>query len=170
MRLWELESRLQAVAPFETPVVELEQYPTSAHLASQIVHAMHTRDDVEDKNILDLGCGTGILGIGCSLLGGCVVGVDIDENALRIASKNVQDQEVDIDLCRMDVLELKGGKVFDTVIMNPPFGTKRRGVDIGFLKKGVNMCCGVVYSLHKSSTRGYIEKKARSWGAEAEVG
>lgn len=45
-------------------------------------------------------------------------------------------------------------KSFDTVIMNPPFGTKKNaGVDIQFLKAAITLARKVVYSLHKTSTR-----------------
>jgi hypothetical protein len=42
---------------------------------------------------------------------------------------------------------------FDTVIMNPPFGTWRSGADVMFLRAACMLCQGVIYSLHKSSTR-----------------
>lgn len=43
---------------------------------------------------------------------------------------------------------------FDTVIMNPPFGTKHnKGVDTLFLRTATEMAKHVVYSLHKTSTR-----------------
>lgn len=46
------------------------------------------------------------------------------------------------------------GKKFDTVIMNPPFGTKQnQGLDMVFLKQAIRMSAGFVYSLHKTSTR-----------------
>ncbi|MCL2810535.1 MAG: 50S ribosomal protein L11 methyltransferase [Clostridia bacterium] len=40
---------------------------------------------------LDVGCGTGILGIACALLGaGAVTAIDIDPNAVLVAERNVQ--------------------------------------------------------------------------------
>lgn len=43
---------------------------------------------------------------------------------------------------------------FDTVLMNPPFGTKHNaGVDIKFLDTALRISQKVVYSLHKTSTR-----------------
>ena len=57
--------------------------------------------------------------------------------------------------------------------MNPPFGTQKHsnGVDMAFLRAGLALCTygGAVYSLHKTSTRAYIAKRAASWGAEARV-
>ncbi|PKM62296.1 MAG: 50S ribosomal protein L11 methyltransferase [Firmicutes bacterium HGW-Firmicutes-21] len=45
--------------------------------------------DTDGKNVLDMGCGSGILGIAAVLLGaGRVLCVDIDKNATDIAAKN----------------------------------------------------------------------------------
>ncbi|KAL1493512.1 hypothetical protein AB1Y20_017216 [Prymnesium parvum] len=66
-----------------------------------------------------------------------------------------------------------GDGSFDTVLMNPPFGTQKHsnGVDMAFLQQGLALCRpgGAVYSLHKSSTRAFIAKKAKEWGAASEV-
>ncbi|TEB15288.1 methyltransferase, partial [Perkinsus sp. BL_2016] len=41
---------------------------------------------------------------------------------------------------------------FDTVLMNPPFGTRRAGVDVAFLRAALALVHGggSVFSLHKS--------------------
>lgn len=46
----------------------------------------------------------------------------------------------------------------DVVIMNPPFGTRRKGADMEFLQAAFQLSCGTIYSLHKSSTRQHIQK------------
>lgn len=48
----------------------------------------------------------------------------------------------------------------DTVMTNPPFGTKpdKAGIDIQFLKLGCQLARRSVYSFHKSSTRDYVLK------------
>lgn len=82
-----------------------------------------------------------------------------------------------IDCVNCNVIELfkedkisKWFKVFDTVIQNPPFGTKQNaGMDIKFLMTAFNLARNVVYSLHKSSTRDFIKRKAIEVGAKAEV-
>ena len=54
--------------------------------------------------------------------------------------------------------------------MNPPFGTKHnKGLDIKFLQTGVKMATRAVYSLHKTSTRDHILKKAADMGVSASV-
>lgn len=63
------------------------------------------------------------------------VGVDIDADALEVCRRNINDSEItNIDLVQMDVrkhLEIDDhlwSDKFDTVIMNPPFGTRDEGV------------------------------------------
>ncbi|CAM9502521.1 unnamed protein product, partial [Choristocarpus tenellus] len=41
----------------------------------------------------------------------------------------------------------------DTVIMNPPFGTRNSGIDMIFLEQALQVASTAVYSMHKSSTR-----------------
>jgi len=78
MKLKELECHLQEVDEFEEPKILLEQYPTRPHIAACMIHTMaSTFDDVEDRSILDLGCGSGVLTIGCVMLGAAtVLGLD----------------------------------------------------------------------------------------------
>lgn len=59
---------------------------------------------------------------------------------------------------------------FDTVIMNPPFGTKKNaGIDMKFLKIGISLAKSTVYSLHKTSTRDYIQRKTKELKVTGEV-
>lgn len=62
--------------------------------------------DVEGRTVLDLGCGTGMLGIAAGMLGaGIVVGHDIDPRALAIAAENASNMDLDLDLVCCDVAQ-----------------------------------------------------------------
>jgi predicted RNA methylase len=55
-----------------------------------------------------------------------------------------------------------------TIIMNPPFGTKQNaGIDVAFLRAGLSLAKSnplrAIYSMHKSSTRDHLKKKASDW-------
>ena len=58
-----------------------------------------------------------------------------------------------IDMLNLDIRNVGGGweNKFDTVIMNPPFGTKHNaGLDLEFLQTGLLLARTAVYSLHKA--------------------
>jgi len=96
MKLKELESTLGCVRPFSSPNVELEQYPTSAHIASRMLFtAADSFDDIVDKSVGDFGCGGGILAAGASIMGASyVLGLDIDPHVLDVAAGNLDALEV----------------------------------------------------------------------------
>lgn len=96
MKLKQLESVLGQIRQFASPKIELEQYPTGAHIASRMMYlARNTYQDIEDKVVADFGCGCGTLGIAASLLdAGHVVGLDVDADALMVAQTNSFDAEV----------------------------------------------------------------------------
>ena len=53
--------------------------------------AAYTHGDIVDKSVLDLGCGTGRLGLGAAFLGAKeVVGIDIDPVAIKTARENAE--------------------------------------------------------------------------------
>lgn len=179
MKRKELEQYLQDLEGFSKPKILLEQYETRAHIASCMLHTIESSyGDLSQKMVLDLGSGCCALGIGAVMLGASyVLGVDIDGDALEIASSNIKLFDIlNIELLQCDVRQLShilGGRhKFDTVIMNPPFGTKHnKGLDSLFVEVGLSCLAdkGVLYSLHKSSTRDYFYKKSVGWKVEPRV-
>ena len=69
IKLKKLKEYLQDVEPFLNDKVELDQYQTSVEVAGDFIHNISLNYGLEDRNVLDLGCGTGILGIGSLLCG-----------------------------------------------------------------------------------------------------
>lgn len=169
MKLRHLESALSQVDGFGEPKWALEQYLTPPHLAARVLQCAASFDDLDGCAVADLGCGTGMLLVGAALMGcdeALSVGVDADPDALAIAQSNLDGMEVECALLRADVVSEAGlpfrstgsggsSNVFDTVLMNPPFGTKNQGVDLLFVKRGLAVA-PVVYSLHKTSTREFL--------------
>ncbi|RHZ88508.1 hypothetical protein Glove_22g72 [Diversispora epigaea] len=175
MRLKELESSLQDLSGFDEPKITLEQYCTTPHLAARMLYTAHSvYDDIESKVVADFGCGCGILSIASNLLESEFnMALDIDLSALKIAQKNCSNYEVEVDFVLADIksdsLYQWKNKV-DTIVMNPPFGTKTdKGIDMIFLKKALEIATTSVYSLHKSSTREHIKKKAKEWNVDCEI-
>lgn len=175
IKLKKLEEYLQSVDPFVKPKVLLEQYITPSHIASNLLFTIQNNySDLDGKLVGDLGCGTGMLSIGSAILGASqVVGFDIDPAALTTARNNLNEMEIEnVDLVQCDVLSDLSSwhKSFDTVLLNPPFGTKKNaGMDMKFLKTAINLSKNVVYSLHKTATRDFIQKKTKELQVKGEV-
>uniref|UniRef100_A0A2K5JYC2 Methyltransferase-like protein 5 n=1 Tax=Colobus angolensis palliatus TaxID=336983 RepID=A0A2K5JYC2_COLAP len=129
LRLKELEN----LDRFKKAKLLLKQYPTKLHIAACMLYAIHNPYD-ENEVFADLGCSCGMLSIGTAVLGARLcVGFDRDEDVLEIFNRNVEEFELtNIDMVQCDS--------FDTVIMNPPFGTKNnKGIDMAFLKTALEM-------------------------------
>ena len=175
MKLWQLESLLQQLDGFERPKLALEQYVTPAHIAARLLHtAQVTFGDIAGKAVADLGCGPAVLAAGAAALGALsVLAVDIDEDALAIARANLEEAELStVELVQADVTHLAQlwRRPVDTVLTNPPFGTKRNaGADMRFLEAALSLADSAVYSLHKRSTRRHVQRQAELWGARASV-
>src|SRR5881398_3041147 len=104
-------------------------------------------DDLEGR-IIDLGTGTGRLAIGASLMGSAhVVGVDVDARALELARENAKTAGVKVNWVQSTIDELDG--TYDTVIMNPPYGTRTAHADTRFLDKAFQLA-SITYSIHKT--------------------
>jgi len=169
MRKKRLEILLSQLAPHPKPKLRWEAYMLDAESAAEIVYiAGQVNHDIRGKSVIDLGCGTGVLAISASLLGaGFVVGVDVDKDAVKVAKANAEKSEAEVEFVIGDLSCAVGH--FDTVIMNPPFGSWRRGADVRFLKKALELS-DVVYSLHKHSdlSREFLNRKILSFGGRVD--
>lgn len=79
------------------------------------------------------GCFDGFCKLSSRFSSSICVGFDIDDDALEIFRRNAEEFEIaNVDLVRCDLCSLQPeayAKKFDTVIMNPPFGTKHNQGD-----------------------------------------
>jgi putative methylase len=168
MKKKELEIFLQKIPSFEKPKPELEQYITPAEIVADIIFIAFQFGDIENKTILDLGCGTGIFSVGAAITGAKkVIGIDIDENAIKNAKAFAKENNLEIDFKIQNILDVKSK--CDTVIMNPPFGAQKSNLkaDRKFIEKGFELS-KVTYSLHLSKTIPFIEKMVSSLGGSVD--
>jgi putative methylase len=162
----ELAIALSRLKLFERPSEKEEQYPTDSEVAADALWTANISGDIEGKTIADLGCGTGMLGIGALLLGAKrVYFVEKDQATLNIALENIRGLkgmfEGQAVACREDIAVFND-KV-DVVVMNPPFGTREEHADTKFLDRAF-ILAPVVFSFHKASTKEYIGKYAEKNG------
>jgi putative methylase len=156
---------LSQLEGFKRPKVRVEQHNTDSEIAAAMLWDAYYKGDIAKKVIVDLGCGTGILGIGALLLGAeRVFFVDSESSAIKVAKSNLQKLKSEgygmgraVFVCK-DVKELN--EKADVVIQNPPFGTKVRHADRLFLKKAMETA-PVVYSFHKIESKRFIESFSR---------
>ncbi|EPR79348.1 Methyltransferase [Spraguea lophii 42_110] len=153
---WDL-SRIQS---FKNPNIKYEQYVTPHDIAADILNLIHTEyDDIENKTILDLGVGTGMLTAAASYFNPAYqLALDICPNALEICKENLTNLELDVDLVRCNFENFFTKKKFDTTIMNPPFGVHNEKADSIAIECALKNS-SIVYFLHTKSTRNFILKK-----------
>ncbi|MBD3248612.1 methyltransferase [Candidatus Woesearchaeota archaeon] len=166
---------LSSLKSFEKPKVLLEQYPTEADIAAEVLWNAFFRREIEGKTIADLGAGTGVLGIGALLLGAKhVFFVEKDEDAIQTAKENLKiiEDRFEIKLRRKtDFLQedvLLFDEEVDVVVQNPPFGLqKERHADRKFLVKAMEIA-DVIYSFHKADSVKFIKELSKDNGFNVE--
>lgn len=151
-----LEMAIQKVPKHPNPKVDLEQYSTPATIAADLLWNAYSLWDIADKKVMDLGCGTGIFAIASKLLGAAsAIGVDIDRDSTDLASSYCGD----VDFICSDICDLENDFDVDTIFQNPPFGSQKnakKGADLKFISKAVELSPKVLYSFHMASTEEFL--------------
>ncbi|MCL5730677.1 MAG: METTL5 family protein [Candidatus Thermoplasmatota archaeon] len=132
----------------------LEQYDTDPSVVAAISYMARLNGDVEGKSVVDPGTGNGAFAYAAAVLGAeRVVAVDLDRNAIEVASQNCKGLQVEF--INRDIRMVDGS--FDTCLMNPPWGSVQRGSDLPFLDFSVRSC-RKIYSIHNIKGIEYVEK------------
>jgi len=170
----ELEIFLAQLETKTTPNIQYEQYSTPPRVAANMLwFAAVENSDIFGKNILDLGCGSGILALGAAFLGARrTIGVDIDFKSLILAKKNSQKlnltEKCEWICSNAETCKLKN---VDTVIMNPPFGMRKESAsrDRNFLKAALASSKTVYsFSSYDEKTREFFKQYSKEFGARVE--
>jgi Predicted RNA methylase len=111
------------------------------------------RHDIESKNVIDLGSGTGILAYG-ALYFNCktLTAVEQDPDQKSVLEANLSEYEnksIIID----DVRSISGK--WDTVLCNGPFGSVVKDADLPFLEKAFSIG-DVVYMIHNWKAKDFV--------------
>lgn len=138
----------------------LEQYPTDASLASEILFIALLDGNIEGKTVGDFGAGNGVLGVGAALLGAeKVYAVEVDPGMVHVLKENVSGLNVEV--CELDISRFQ--EKVDTVVMNPPFGSVNKGADRIFLQKAVELS-SYAYSIHNVKSADFVRKFYGEYG------
>jgi putative methylase len=152
---------------FQSPKISLEQYSLPSDMIALIL--ILGSKDLKGKNVVDVGCGTGRLTLPIQkFFSNRIMGVDVDLDAIEslIHLRTQYNLMVDLLISSVEFLEtFNWGKKFQTTFMNPPFGTKRRKIDMIFLKQALTFSQTII-SIHKSNlkTRQLITRLGKEYG------
>lgn len=164
MKKVRLDRILQSLEAIPSPRPDIEQYPTPPPIAAEVGYLALAKGDLAGARVLDAGCGNGVLAVAAKLLGAAeVVGVDLDPLALQVAERNARRAKVDVKWRHADIASVR--EPFDTVLMNPPFGSQRRHADLPFLET-VLAIGRVVYSFHNGVSETFVRRKIEGLGGQ----
>ena len=162
MKKVQLDRILQSLEAIPSPRPDIEQYPTPPQIAAELGYLALAKGDLTGARVLDAGCGNGVLAVAAKLLGAAeVVGVDVDPLAIQVAQRNARRAKVEIEWRHGDIASVR--EPFDTVLMNPPFGSQRRHADLPFLET-VLALGRVVYSFHNGVSEGFVRRRIEGRG------
>lgn len=169
-----LEMILQELTDVPNPDPSLEQYPTPANIGADLIFRAFSYGDIDGRTVCEPACGKGLLALGAALIGArTVTGFDCDRMAVDIANINLDtlvEKEYDItgEFFTQKLPGFETEERWDTIIMNPPFGSQRPGADRPFLEFAADHC-DVLYSLHLAKTRDFVLRFLKERGMGAEV-
>jgi putative methylase len=170
-----LAIELSKLKPHPHNSVELEQYATEGDLAAFWILAIDQLDNLENKTVVDLGSGNGILGLGTAYLGAhriCLV--EADEDAHLISKQNsdkiVKKFETDISSIHAKIgsQEIEIPYRPDIVVMNPPWGFQTEKADRPLLELAFSLDADAIYVLHSAKAK-HIEAMAKDFGYHGEI-
>lgn len=72
------------------------------------------------QTLLDMGCGTGLIGLHAAKLGAVVTASDINPHAVELARRNAARNELKLEVVESDLFEKVSGE-FDVICFNPPY-------------------------------------------------
>ena len=135
---------------FKEPKIKFEQYMTPPEIAAFMIHYAWMKGEIENKKIIDIGAGTGMLGIGAAFLGGNVTMIEIDKDAFEILKNNVAKTDHEIGLINKNIFDYDFDEEYDTALINPPFGIKSENKDMDFIVEASKISKHI-FSLHDGS-------------------
>ncbi len=89
----------------------------------ELVRLIGERNTQQNPRILDVGTGSGCIAIALKKIipAADVTALDVSDDALRLARRNAEKLDVEIDFLRMDILEAHPQKTYDILVSNPPY-------------------------------------------------
>ena len=137
LRYW-LSQRSQISVKTRVEGFEIEVFPTVFHPryfgSSSILAKYISSLPLAGKSFLDVGCGSGLIGMCAARAGALVTAVDINPGAVRCTLTNAERNRLRVQARVSDLFSALSREQFDVVACNPPFlsGTSRSQADAAF--------------------------------------
>tara|TARA_B100000579_G_C22702432_1_gene790448 strand:+ start:361 stop:993 length:633 start_codon:yes stop_codon:yes gene_type:complete len=170
-----LAIELSKLEPHPCNSVELEQYVTEGDLAAFWLLAVDQLDDLENKSVLDLGSGNGILGLGAAYLGANeILLIEADHDAHEVSKNNIAkvNQKFDIKINSIKAMigidDIELSKKYDIIIMNPPWGFQTEKADRPLLEFSFGLNADSIYVLHSAKEK-HLQAMAKDFGYDGEI-
>ena len=89
----------------------------------ELVDLIVRENDIINPRILDIGTGSGCIAVSLmmNISGSKATALDVSKDALRMAQKNADRHNVNIEICEMDILTPTRLGPFDIIVSNPPY-------------------------------------------------
>jgi release factor glutamine methyltransferase len=128
LRYW-LKRTGKSVVATRVGGFRLRVYPTVFHPryfgSSAILGEYIGSLNLAGQTFLDMGTGSGIIGLFAARAGAAVTGVDINPQAVRCAEENAAAAGFSVEYRQSDLYSNLQGRAFDVIAWNPPFFPKR---------------------------------------------
>lgn len=105
-------------------LVHPEVFPPHLTISTKILLDFIEPLELQNKNFLELGCGSGIISILAAKKGANVVATDINKTALKYLEKNSENNQAKLTILYSDLFENLNNQTFDYIIINPPYYPK----------------------------------------------
>ena len=161
---------LSSLEPHPMQRSDLEQYATEGNLAAEWLAAMAAFGDLEGREIIDVGAGNGILGLGAVMLGATSVRlIEADPSVAEVAERNAADHKANVTVVveavqSVDDIAPVHGAV---LISNPPWGVQTTGADRPILEAMFTSEAEVIHLMHHAEAS-HVEALAASHGWQSE--
>lgn len=104
--------------------VHPDVFPPQLTFSTQILLGFIKDLDLENKTLLELGCGSGIISLLATKKGAQVTASDINQTALDFLVTNAEKNHLKLKTVYSDLFENIENQTFDYIIINPPYYPK----------------------------------------------
>ena len=124
-------------------------FGTGHHPTTKMMLEQLENHNLKNKEVLDFGCGSGILSIAAKMLGAkSILAIDIDELSIKAAKENIKNSEVrGIELYKQSIEDLSKKLLFDMILANISSNViSKSGIEIyeRLKKDGLLICSGIL--------------------------